>query len=118
VKTLVAWGISRRSEEERIFQQDRSIEIERALCPGSFIRDDECFSFVSGDSNGSFGQFAQAVICGWIRARRASGADSDKTASTLLGWMDDDPYSFCYEIEEDAAASGTGSVREAVSRAV
>jgi hypothetical protein len=45
----VAWGISRRSEEERIFQQDRSIEIERALCLGSFIRDDECFSFVSGD---------------------------------------------------------------------
>jgi len=118
-------------------------EIERALRPGSFIRDGECFSFVSGldqvtttidkliateasrtvtlyevflagchakadeldDSSGSFGQFAQGVICGWIKARRASGADSDKTASTLLGWMDDDPYAFCYEIEKDAAAA-------------
>jgi hypothetical protein len=112
-------------------------EIERALRPGAFIRDGECFSFVSGleqvaatidkliateparavalyetflagchakadeldDSSGSFGQFAQDLICGWIKARQASGADPDKTASTLLAWMDDDPYAFCYEIE-------------------
>lgn len=118
-------------------------EIERALRPGSFIRDGECFSFVScldqvattidkliateasravtlyevflagchakadelDDSSGSFGQFAQDVICGWIKARQASGADSDKTASTLVGWMDDDPYAFCYEIEKGAAAA-------------
>ena len=118
-------------------------EIERALRPGAFIRDGECFSFVSGleqvaatidkliateparavalyetflagchakadeldDSSGSFGQFAQDLICGWIKARQASGADPDKTASTLLAWMDDDPYAFCYEIEKDAAAA-------------
>ena len=118
-------------------------EIERALRPGAFIRDGECFSFVSGldevaatidklitteptravglyetflagchakadeldDSSGSFGQFARDVICGWIKARQASGADPDKTASTLLGWMDDDPYAFCYEIEKDAVAA-------------
>ena len=118
-------------------------EIERALCPGAFIRDGECFSFVGGldqvaatidkliateparavalyatflagchakadeldDSSGSFGQFAQDVICGWIKARQACGADPDKTASTLLAWMDDDPYAFCYEIEKDAATA-------------
>ena len=118
-------------------------EIERALQPGAFIRDGECFSFVSGletvaatvdklitadparavelyetflagchakadeldDSSGSFGQFAQDVICGWIRARQASGADPGRTASTLLGWMDDDPYAFCYEIEKVAVAA-------------
>ena len=118
-------------------------EIERALHPGAFIRDGECFSFVSelgkvaatvdqmittdparavelyetflagchakadelDDSSGSFGQFAQDIICGWIKARQASGADPYKTASTLLGWMDNDPYAFCYEIEKDAAAA-------------
>lgn len=118
-------------------------QIERGLHPGAFIRDGECFSFVSDleevaaaidqmiptdparavalyetflagchaktdeldDSSGSFGQFAQDIICGWIKARQASGADPDKTASTLLGWMDDDPYAFCYEIEKDAAAT-------------
>jgi hypothetical protein len=118
-------------------------QIELALQPGAFIRDGECFSFVSGrdqvavtiakliateparavalyeiflagchakadeldDWSGSFGQFAQDIICGWIKARQASGADPDKTASTLLAWMDDDPYAFCYEIEREAAAA-------------
>jgi hypothetical protein len=57
------------------------------------------------DSNGSFGQFAHELICLWIKARQASGAEPDKTARTLLAWMDDDPYAFCHEIEKDAAAA-------------
>ena len=118
-------------------------QVELALHPGAFIRDGECFSFVSGleevaptidkfiatdparaaalyksflagchakadeldDSSGSFGQFAQTLICSWIKARQAAGADPDKIASTLLAWMDDDPYAFCYGIEKDVAAA-------------
>ena len=118
-------------------------EIERAFQPGAFIRDGECFLFVSGleevaasvdklittdstravelyetflagchgkadeldDSSGRFGQFARDVICGWIKARQFSGADPDRTAATLLGWMDDDPYAFCCEIENDVVAA-------------
>jgi hypothetical protein len=118
-------------------------QIELALHPGAFIRDGECFSFVSGleevvvtidklmashparaavlhesflagchgkadeldDSSGSFVQFVQTLICRWIKARQAAGADPDKIASTLLAWMDDDPYAFCSEIEKDAAAA-------------
>src|ERR1035438_4134152 len=57
------------------------------------------------DSSGSFGQFAQDLICLWIKASQASGADADRTVSRLLAWMDDDPYAFCYEIEKDAAAA-------------
>jgi hypothetical protein len=57
------------------------------------------------DSSGSFGQFAQTLICSWIKARQAAGADPDKIASRLLVWMDDDPYAFCYEIEKDVAAA-------------
>lgn len=57
------------------------------------------------DSSGSFGQFAQDLICLWIKARQASEADPDKTAGTLLAWMDDDPYAFCHEIEKHAAAA-------------
>jgi hypothetical protein len=57
------------------------------------------------DSDGSFGQFAHELICLWIKARQASGAEPDKTASTLLAWMNDDPYAFCHEIEKDAAAA-------------
>ena len=131
-------------------------EIERALRPGAFIRDGECFSFVSGletvaatvdklitadparavalyetflagchakadeldDSSGSFGQFAQDAICGWIRARQASVADPGRTASTLLGWMDDDPYAFCYEIEKVAVAAFDKAELEAFERQI
>jgi hypothetical protein len=73
-----------------------------------------CETFLAGchgkadeldDSSGSFGQFAQDLICLWIKACQASGADADRTASRLLAWMDDDPYAFCYEIEKDAAAA-------------
>jgi hypothetical protein len=57
------------------------------------------------DSDGSFGQFAHELICLWIKARQASGSEPDETVSTLLAWMDDDPYAFCHEIEKDAAAA-------------
>ncbi len=74
------------------------------------------------DSSGSFGQFAQDLICGWIKARQSSGADPDKTASTLLAWMDDDPYAFCYEIEERCGSglqqTWTGSFRSTDSSAI
>jgi hypothetical protein len=51
------------------------------------------------DSSGSFGRFAKDLICRWIRARQASGAGPDKTAATLLVWMDND----CYQIEKAVA---------------
>ena len=53
------------------------------------------------DSSGSFGQFAQDLICPWIKARQTAGADPNETAATFLAWMDDDPYAFCYQIEKD-----------------
>ncbi|MEK7407066.1 MAG: DUF6880 family protein [Acidobacteriota bacterium] len=71
-----------------------------------------CETFLAGcyekaeeldDSSGSFGQFAVDLICAWIKARQASGADPDETATRLLAWMDDDPYGFCYHIEKDGA---------------
>jgi len=55
------------------------------------------------DSSGSFGQFVGELFCGWIEARQAAGSDPDETATRLLAWMDDDPYSFCYHLEKDAA---------------
>jgi hypothetical protein len=73
-----------------------------------------CEAFLAGchqkveeldDSSGSFGQFVQDLICLWIKARQASGTDANKIASTLLAWMDDDPYAFWYQIEKDAAAA-------------
>jgi hypothetical protein len=42
------------------------------------------------DSSGSFGRFAGDLICAWLKARQASGASADETASMLLARMDDD----------------------------
>lgn len=63
------------------------------------------------DSSGSFNQFSKDLICRWVTARQVSGADAGQTAATatLLAWMDDDPYAFCYEIE--------GQVAEALDKA-
>ena len=55
------------------------------------------------DSSGSFGLFVDDLICAWIKARQASGADPDETAALLLARMDNDPYALCYDIEKDAA---------------
>ncbi|MGO9255255.1 MAG: DUF6880 family protein [Bryobacteraceae bacterium] len=55
------------------------------------------------DSSGSFGDFVDEIVCGWIKARQASGADPDETAVRLLAWMDSDNYGFFYHIETDAA---------------
>lgn len=54
-------------------------------------------------SSGSFGQFVGELYCGWIKARQAAGTDPDETAARLLARMEDDPYGFCYDLEEDAA---------------
>jgi hypothetical protein len=55
------------------------------------------------DSSGSFGQFVADLYRGWIKARQATGADPDETATRLLRWMEDDPYGFCSHLEKDAA---------------
>jgi hypothetical protein len=78
----------------------RSLTLYEAFLAGCHAKVDEL-----DDSSGSFGQFAQDLICLWIKARQASGADPHETAATLLAWIDDDPYAFCYQIEKAAAAA-------------
>ena len=51
------------------------------------------------DSGGTFGEFVERLHCDWVRARQAAGADAAETARTLLAWMDDDPYGFCYWLD-------------------
>src|ERR1035437_3903351 len=70
----------------------------RAFLAGCYEKAEEL-----DDSSGSFGQFVGELICGWIKARQASGAEADETAALLLARMDDDPYGFCHRIEKDAA---------------
>jgi hypothetical protein len=55
------------------------------------------------DSGGSFGLLIDDLFHGWIKARQAAGADPDETADSLLSWMEDDPYGFCYDLDREAA---------------
>jgi hypothetical protein len=78
----------------------RAVALYGAFLAGCHARADEL-----DDSSGSFAQFYRDLVCKWIKSRPATGADTHKTASTLLLWMADDPYAFCYRIEKDAAAA-------------
>ena len=55
------------------------------------------------DSSGGFGLFVGQLYCGWIRARQEARADPGETAERIVGWMEDDPYGFCYQLEKEAA---------------
>ena len=43
------------------------------------------------------------LFCGWLKARQAACEDRDETAKSLLAWMEDDPYGFCYHLDREAA---------------
>lgn len=71
-----------------------------------------CETFLAGcaakaegvdDSHGNFGDFAQDLICDWVRARRAAGRDAAETVQTLLRWKAKDKHSFFYGIERRLA---------------
>ena len=53
---------------------------------------------------GSFGMFVSTLICGWVKARQSVAADPADTAGRL-GFMDDDPFSFCFGIEKDMGST-------------
>jgi len=86
-----------------------------------------CEAFLAGcyakaeelhDSSGSFGMFAHDLICQWIKARQAAGADPNATVARLLDWMDDDPYALSYQIEKDAAAAFNKAGRAAFEKQI
>jgi hypothetical protein len=78
----------------------RAATLYEAFLAGCYLKADEL-----DDSSGGFGTFVGDLFCGWTKARQAAGASPGETASRLLGWMDDDPYGFCFGLENDLAAA-------------
>jgi hypothetical protein len=76
----------------------RAVALYEAFLAGCYEKAEEI-----DDSSGSFGQFVGELFCGWIKARRASGADPAETATRLLAWMDNDPYGFASDLDREAA---------------
>jgi hypothetical protein len=86
-----------------------------------------CETFLAGcaakaeevdDSHGNFGDFAQSLICDWVRARRAAGQDAAETVRTLLRWKAKDEHSFFYGIEHQLAETFNRIERAAFTDAV
>jgi tetratricopeptide (TPR) repeat protein len=75
----------------------RAVRLHESFLAGCYEKADEV-----DDSNGSFGQLVDALYIGWLKARQAAGADPNQTASLLLDRMENDPYSFTYQIEREA----------------
>jgi len=51
------------------------------------------------DSSGDFGMLVEDLFRGWIKARQAANSDPDETVRSLLSWMEDDAYGFCYQLD-------------------
>jgi tetratricopeptide (TPR) repeat protein len=78
----------------------RAVTLYEAFLAGCYEKADEI-----DDSSGSFGTFVADLFCGWASARQAAGASPEETAARLLGWIDEDPYGFCFGIEKDLAVA-------------
>jgi len=74
----------------------RAVALYETLLAGAYQKAEEL-----DDSSGNYGVFVADLFRGWVKARRAVGADPDETARRLVGWMDDDPYGFCNGLERD-----------------
>lgn len=70
------------------------------------------------DSNGYLGDFAQSLVCDWVRTRRVAGLDAGETARILLRWEDKDEYGFFHEIERALAETFNRIERAAFTNAV
>jgi len=78
-------------------EPERAVRLHESFLAGCYEKADEI-----DDSNGSFGQLVDTLYIGWLKARQAAGADPDETATRLLDRMENDPYSFTYQIEREA----------------
>ena len=99
--------------EATVNEPRRGVALYESFLAGCYAKADEL-----DDSSGSFGQFVHELVCHWIKARQASGADVDETVSMLLARMDNDPYAFCYNIEKDVTTAFDRAGLTAVAKQV
>jgi len=55
------------------------------------------------DSDGSLAHLFHEVFCNWIRARQKAGGDAEETVAVIQGWMKNDNYGFCHDLEGEIA---------------
>ena len=91
----------------------RAVRLHEIFLAGCYEKAEEV-----DDSNGYFGQLVDGLYIGWLKARQAAGVNPDEAATQLLDRMENDPYSFTYQIEREAVKVLHKSGLAAFERAV
>lgn len=55
------------------------------------------------DSGGELGAFFEGLFVSWIIARQKARYPAEETVREILGWIENDNYGFCYDIEGTVA---------------
>jgi len=88
-------GIAAQIDQLIGIDPERAVRLYESFLAGCYEKAEEI------DDDGYFGQFVEALYCGWVKARQAAGADPDTTANLLLDRMENDPYGYAYQLERE-----------------
>ena len=77
-------------------QAERAVSLYEIFLAGCYEKAEEI-----DDSGGNLGMFFQDLFWAWIKARQKANYNPAETVQNILGWMDNDEYGFCYNIEGD-----------------
>lgn len=79
-------------------EAERVVRLYELLLAGVYEKAEE-----TDDSGGELGAFFEGLFVSWIIARQEVGSSAEETVREILGWMDNDNYGFCHDIEGDVA---------------
>jgi len=75
-------------------EAERAIRLYEAFLAGLYDKAEE-----TDDSGGELGAFFQGLFVSWIIARQKAGRPAEETVREVLGWINNDNYGFCHDIE-------------------
>lgn len=81
-------------------EADRAVRLYELFLSGCYEKAEEI-----DDSGGRLGMFFQELFLAWIKARQTAGAAAEETVQEIIGWMENDDYGFCYDIEKEVAGA-------------
>ena len=79
-------------------EAERAIRLYEVFLAGVYDKAEEI-----DDSGGELGAFFEGLLVSWIIARQKAGCPAEETVREILGWIDNDDYGFCHDIEGDVA---------------
>jgi hypothetical protein len=79
-------------------ETDRAVHLYELFLSGCYDKAEEI-----DDSSGRLGMFFEELFLAWIKARQQAAGAAEETVQEILGWMENDDYGFCHDIEKKVA---------------